>query len=72
MTLDPAPNRHAANSKRHRLRERRGQAVYRVTANRERLIDLLVRAALLRDGVIHDHAAIEHALTVWIDDEASK
>jgi hypothetical protein len=68
----PTVSRHALNSARHRLRKRRGQEVYRVTANSERLIDLLVREGLLRDGVIHDHATIELALTHWIDDEASK
>jgi hypothetical protein len=73
--LDPrraSPTRHAANSARHRLRERRGQKVYRVTANSERLIDLLVRNGLLRDGVIHDHATVELALTHFIDDEGRK
>jgi hypothetical protein len=72
MSLAVAPSRHAANSRRYRLRERRGQAIYRVTANSEGLIDFLVREGLLPDGVIHDHATIEQALTRWIDDEASK
>jgi hypothetical protein len=72
MLVPPSPSRHALNSRRRRLRKKRGQAVYHVTANSERLIDLLVRKGPLRDGAIHTHAEIEQALTHWIDDEASK
>jgi hypothetical protein len=68
----PAPSRHALNSARYRLRERRGQKVYRVTANGGRLVDLLVRERRLAKDAIHTHAEIELALTHWLDDEARK
>jgi hypothetical protein len=54
------------------LRKKRGQAVYRVPAHSERLIDLLIRKGPLRDGLSHTHAEIEQALTNWIDDESSE
>jgi hypothetical protein len=68
----PAPNRHAANSARYRYRKRRGQGVYYLTANKERLIDLLVRKGYLADDVIHSHATIELAVCRFIDDEGQK
>jgi hypothetical protein len=57
------------NAQRHRLRKARGQGVYLLAANKERLIDLLVRKGVLADDRIHGQAAIELALARWIDDE---
>jgi hypothetical protein len=54
------------------LRKKRGQAVYRVTAYSERLIDLLVSKGKLADDEIHTLAMIEQALTEWIDEEGRK
>jgi hypothetical protein len=50
------------------MRVRRGQALYRVPAKTEPLIDYLVARDLLRDGAIHSHAEIEAALAIVIDD----
>jgi hypothetical protein len=66
---DRAQNRLAANSRRYRLRQARGQEVYGLTANSAQLLSHLIRKGKLRDGVIYDHAAIELALAHWLADE---
>jgi hypothetical protein len=68
----PPPNRLAANSRRYRLHKARGEKVYYLTANTERLINLLVRKGKLSDRDIHTHAMIELALAHWIDEEGRK
>jgi hypothetical protein len=59
-------------SKRYRARKHRRQKIFRATANQERLIDLLVRKGYLPDDIEHDHAMIEAALTIFVDDEGRK
>jgi hypothetical protein len=68
MTVTPFC-RSRENSKRYRMRRARGQAVYYLSANSERLINFLVRKGLLPDDVVHSHAEIELALAHWVDDE---
>jgi hypothetical protein len=64
--------RQRANQNRYRLRRVYGQRVYRVTANDERLIDMLVAKHYLPDNIVHNRLMIERALTKFIDDEAQK
>jgi hypothetical protein len=63
------PNRHAANSKRYRLHKKRGEKIFYLAANVERLTDFLVRKRLLPDNRVHSHAEVELALAHWVDDE---
>ena len=62
----------AANKRRCRKRQSKGQKVFKITAFAELVIDLLVHKGHLPDIPVHDHAMIEAALAQFIDDEGRK
>jgi hypothetical protein len=64
--------RDAESARRYRQRRTRKQAIYRITGHKLRTYDMLVRKGFLHGGIEHDHAAVEAALTLFIDDEGRK
>lgn len=60
------PAKGTIRSRRHAALRDAGYAVYRATVHEDRLTDL-VRRGLLPDRETHDQAAVERALTEWLD-----